>query len=430
MFLKPFKLVFLAASCAALSSCSWFEKDTYVVADVPEIENRFEPRVLWKTSVGSGVGKYHSQLTPNVTDEKIFTASRDGMVYCLDKADGKVVWSIDLDDREEADDRRSVRLSGGVAVGFDKVFVASENGYLYALNRNDGSFLWMANPGQEILSSPLSLADKVVVMSAQGQLFAYNDEDGSEIWKTPEEASAFSMRGTSELLSVERGKIILYGTAQGKIAAVESDTGLFINNQIASLPKGMNTVARLSDVDSTPLIVYGEMYMAGYHGSLTKSGSPRDMPWKANISTLRNLAYDYTMIFAVDDQGYVHAVSRSSGNEAWVNRELAHRNVTAPAVIDDYVVVGDEDGYLYWLSTIDGSIQSMDDYDSDGLYIPPVVSDGVAYLQTRDGTLYALTLKEAVVNEIKESDSSGSDVSDDDEDEELRAARERRNKWR
>ena len=48
-------------------SCSLFEKDVYVIADVPEIENAFEMNVLWHTSVGSGVGKFFSSLSPAVS---------------------------------------------------------------------------------------------------------------------------------------------------------------------------------------------------------------------------------------------------------------------------------------------------------------------------------------------------------------------------
>ncbi len=52
------------------------------------------------------------------------------------------------------------------------------------------------------------------------------------------------------------------------------------------------------------------------------------------------------------------------------------------------------DGYLYWLDNATGTIVSMDDYDGSGLNVAPVVYDDVAYLQTRSGKVYAITLKE------------------------------------
>ena len=85
-----------------------------------------------------------------------------------------------------------------------------------------------------------------------------------------------------------------------------------------------------------------------------------------------------------------YAVDRTNGRERWTNGQLSYRNVTAPVVFGDYVLVGDGEGYLYWLSDDDGQIVAMQKYDSDGLYVPPLVDGDTVYLQTRSGDLLAL----------------------------------------
>ena len=56
----------------------------------------------------------------------------------------------------------------------------------------------------------------------------------------------------------------------------------------------------------------------------------------------------------------------------------------------DYVVVGDVEGYLYWLDRTDGSIKAMQQLDSSGLYAAPLVDGDTLYVQSRGGKLYAI----------------------------------------
>lgn len=376
-----------------IQSCSLFEKDVYVIADVPEIENAFEMNVLWHTTVGSGVGKFFSSLSPAVSEERVFVASRDGRVAALDRSTGDRIWETDLDDEEENDSRRSPRISGGVSLGFDKVFVGSENGYLYALDRSDGSLLWKYNAGEEIMSAPAALADRVVIYTTSGRLVAVNDDNGEEIWKTSDEYSELALRGTSNMLAVDGGKVLMFGTSQGKLNMVDPGTGTLINSIIVSLPKGGSSIDRIGSVIADPLFMEGELVAVGYHGSVvhlmgTGSGAGT---WKKDLSSYRSMSYDYSDLFITDDKGHVHSMSRRDGQERWVNRDLSYRDVTAPVSYGSYVLVGDMDGYLYWLDGATGAISSMERLDSDGLYIPPVIYDGIAYLQTRDGDVYAFT---------------------------------------
>jgi outer membrane protein assembly factor BamB len=392
MFRKSLLLAGIFAASLLTQSCSLFERDVYVVADVPEIQNQFEPRILWKTSVGDGVDRFYSFLVPAVSDEKVFVASRDGDVECLERATGKTLWSIDLSDEEENDDRRSARISGGVSLGLDSLYVTSENGYVYAIDRSDGSLKWKNNIGYELMSRPLALADRVVVLTTDGQLVALSDYDGHKLWSTPKEEQSLTLRGTSSPIEIERGKLIMYGTSQGKISIVDSETGMLVHSFIVSLPKGSSAIETIGDVDAMPLFVDGQLYAVGYHGSLLNIIAGGG--WKKEISSSKDIGYDYSDIFVTDDEGHIHSVSRSSGEERWLNRDLSYRGVTGPVSYRSYVLVGDMDGYLYWLDNATGTIVSMDDYDGSGLNVAPVVYDDVAYLQTRSGKVYAITLKE------------------------------------
>ena len=70
--------------------------------------------------------------------------------------------------------------------------------------------------------------------------------------------------------------------------------------------------------------------------------------------------------------------------------ELTNRSVTGPAVVDNYIVVGDFEGYLHWLDQETGEIVSRHKVDGSGIHSTPTVVDDVLYSQSRDGDLQAI----------------------------------------
>ncbi|MGB5143538.1 MAG: outer membrane protein assembly factor BamB, partial [Shewanella indica] len=67
-------------------------------------------------------------------------------------------------------------------------------------------------------------------------------------------------------------------------------------------------------------------------------------------------------------------------------------DLTAPAVFQDYVVVGDFEGYLHFIDRSNGQIVGRVQVDSSGLFSQPLVVDDKIYLQTRDGKIATVTL--------------------------------------
>ncbi len=66
------------------------------------------------------------------------------------------------------------------------------------------------------------------------------------------------------------------------------------------------------------------------------------------------------------------------------------RKLTAPAVYQGYVVVGDIEGYVHWLSTTDGRQLGRVQVAGEGIDAKPVVVGDTVYVYAKDGTLAAL----------------------------------------
>lgn len=374
--------------------------DVYEPVPAPIVYNTAYVKVLWKTSISSGVGHLYSQLQPTYDENRVYAASRNGMVYALDKKDGDKIWGTDLDDEDENDDRRSARLSGGVVVDGDKLFVCSENGYVYALNAENGDLLWKYDMGQEIISAPAVGYDKVFVLSATGQVVALDIETGEKVWITGFDNGMLSLRGDSSPVVLDRSTIV-YGGIDGKISFINTDTGLLLQQTQVGIQKGATRLERLNDVVSTPLKISKELYAVAFKGYLKGMilTSPDANNITLNYNSYRDMAYDYTDIALTNNSGHVYAIMRSDGSQRWVNTALTYRNTTAPAFLDKFVVVGDYEGYLYLMDNATGEFKAMIELDSSGLYTGAVVDEDVAYIQARDGTLYAFKASEDKIEE-------------------------------
>ena len=140
-----------------------------------------------------------------------------------------------------------------------------------------------------------------------------------------------------------------------------------------------------------PVIFNGVIYILAYNGNLVAIDLLKGQQlWSQDLSGYTDLALSGTSIYLTDARGHVFAIDRNDGSKIWENKELAYRNVTGVAVANEYIVVGDGEGYLHWLSRDDGHFVAQQELDSDGLYIAPIETEDYLYLQTRSGDLIAI----------------------------------------
>lgn len=391
-YTKVFALLFLSS---ALFSCSSTDEED--ISDLPaelvELDQKFEPEVLWEQSVGDGSGDYFSRLKPIVAYGKVYSASREGDVIAFDPKTGQELWKSDLSDinneRSFWDSRVSALLSGGPAAGSDKVFIGSENGKVYALDAQTGELLWEENVKGEVINAPAFESGMVVVNSASGILKALNAETGEEVWKVEQDVPALTLRGISAPIIVSGG--VLIGTGKGGVDVYLLNSGQQGWSADIGEPTGSTELERVIDVDSAPIAFGDKVYSVSSRGNLAaidlKSGR---ILWKRQYSSYRQISIYRNTIFLTNLRGHVYAIDRINGIERWSNLALANRGVSGPAVIDDYVVVGDFEGYLHWLNQETGEIVARHEVDSSGVHATPTVVDNILYSQSRDGDLQAI----------------------------------------
>ncbi|GGA65641.1 outer membrane protein assembly factor BamB [Neiella marina] len=389
---RPLAVVALATF--TLSACSLFgdDEEQIIVAELVDFEPQFEGEELWSASVGDGVGDHASRLRPAVGYDKVFAASRDGVVKALDQATGDTVWEVHVGERDT--DRwfggyRSAMVSGAVTVAYKKVFLGTERGFVIGLDAETGEEAWRVAVAGEVLAPPAVANGIVVANTLSGKIFGIDAESGEELWSFEGAVPPLTLRG-SGTPAIDNGAVFA-GTSDGKLTAIFLERGFQIWEEQVTLPVGTNDLERMVDVDADVLTGGDTVYAVAYNGDLVaaemRSGRER---WKRPYSSYQGMVMDGFQIYLSSSSSYVFAIDRRDATELWANRELENRQITTPAFVSRYVIVGDFEGYLHWLDANTGQFMARMHIDSDGLYATPVIDGDVAYLQTRGGDVYAI----------------------------------------
>lgn len=378
-WLLPISVLGVVVGCSS-------EEDSIVMAPLPVVESEFTPSTVWSSSVGSGVDQYFSNLSPVYAYDKLFVASRDGVVKAYDVESGNTLWQV------KVESETLPRLSGGLSAAYEKLYIGTENGEVIALSVEDGSELWRANVKGEVLADPIADASLIMIHTSQGMLVALDQSDGSERWTINTDVPNLTLRGDSTPVAESGG--VFWGTANGRIAAAIVERGQLIWQQPVGTPKGATEIDRLVDVDSSPLILGGQLFTIGYNGQLIsidlRTGNP---VWKRNYSSVRNLATDNRNIYLVTDTDHVVAVDARSGTELWKNNQLEYRQLTDPVIIDGYLVVGDSLGYLHWIDRESGDFVAQQLSHNSGMAVAPTVVDSGYVTVNRNGQIKKLTIQ-------------------------------------
>lgn len=375
-----------------LSGCSLFngEEDVVKMSPLPQVENQFTPSKAWDTSVGSGIGEFYSNLHPAFADGVVYAADRRGTVKAVNADDGKEVWSVNLAEKQGWMSSSPALLSGGVTVQGGHVYVGSEKAQVYALNTSDGTVAWQTSVAGEALSRPVVSDGVVLIHTSNGQLQALDQASGAVKWTVNLDMPALSLRGESAPVTAFGAAIV--GGDNGRVSAVLMQQGQMIWQQRISQATGPTEIDRLSDVDTTPVVVDGVIYALAYNGNLTaldlRSGQ---IMWKRELGSVNDFIVDGGHIYIVDQNDRLLALTTDGGVTQWTQSDLLHRNLTAPVLYNGSLVVGDSEGYLHWINPDDGHFVAQQEVDSSGFLTEPVVADGKLLIQAKDGTLYAIT---------------------------------------
>jgi outer membrane protein assembly factor BamB len=346
-------------------------------AELHDFKAKANIEIRWKRHVGA-MGR--GGLQPAVTPDAVYAANAEGDLVRMDPVTGKIAWKIDC----------GFKISGAVGAGEGLVIVGGLKSEVAAFDES-GKLRWLTNVSSEVLSAPQIADGMVFVRGSDGRIAALSAVDGKRQWVYERSTPTLIVRNHAEI-NIQNG-VAYAGFPAGKLVAINMLNGSAIWEAAVSQPKGNTELERISDITSVPVVDSEKVCAVAFQGRLAcfdiKQGA---MLWSREVSSDKGLLLKQNTLYVTDAEGTVLAMDSSTGSTLWKNDQLFMRRVSAPYVMDKYIVVGDFEGYLHVLSREDGSLLARIKTDSSAILIAPITLGKGLLLQTHDGGVYSIDI--------------------------------------
>lgn len=349
-------------------------------AELVEYEAEIEIDELWAESVGVGSEEQFLNLVMAISYGKVLAADKEGLVQARNLETGDLIWEAETD----------YHFSAGPGVGDEIAVLATTNAEVIALNIETGEQKWMTSVSSEVLANPVVVNNIVIIRTTDGRIIALSKENGNQLWVFERSVPVLSIRGTGSPIVVEEN--VVAGYANGKLLALRLIDGKNVWETSIVIPSGRSEVERLVDLDVDPVETDGVIFISSYQGGTSAVLEiDGDVLWRnEDVSSYSGLSYDWRYLYISDSTSQVWQLDQRNGSSLWKQDELHDRTLTAPVAYDDYVVVGDFDGYIHWLAVSDGRQLGRIKVSDSAIDAKPVVIDNTVYIYAKDGTLAAL----------------------------------------
>lgn len=378
--IKTYAFIFFLAT--ALTGCNgFFEKDNLPPPKpLQQFTPIISPKPLWSTNVGLSSSDGYLKMNPAITEDAIYTVATTGSVTSINKYNSRKNWRVVLDKG----------LTSGPGVGNGVVVVANQKGDIIALAQTDGHPLWQRNIASEVISNPSIAHDLVIVKSIDGYVRALSTKNGSEVWSYQQPEPTLLLRGASK--PIISGTSVISGFANGSLAKLGLKDGNLNWTQSIAVPSGGFAIQRMIDIDADPILYGHQLYAATYQGKIASvdwyTGA---LKWSHTLSSYTGMATDGQHVYVSDARSLIWSFNAQTGQVNWRMNALTDRWVTAPAIMGDYLVVGDKEGYLHWLTKAEGRLAARVKLGWP-IIANPIVDHGVLYVLTKNGKLSAYSL--------------------------------------
>jgi len=349
-------------------------------AELTEYQPEVKLKILWDKSDGVGTDELAVNLVAAISSGRVIIADREGLIQARSLLDGELFWEVEID----------MPISSGPVIDGDLLFVATSKADVLALNTATGEAVWKQKVSSEVLALPVVADDKLLIRCTDGKDFGLYRADGKQAWSVEHNMPALSIRGEGSPVVVDDSVII--GYANGKLIALNLLDGAHLWETSIAIPKGRSEVERLTDINDTPVIVGDTIFISSYKSGINAvTPVDGDVLWRnESISAISGLSADYSYLYLSDVDSDVWQLDQRNGASYWKQTDLHQRRLSVPAVYDEYVVVGDFEGYLHWLSKTDGRLLGRIEITDEPIVAQPIIVNNVLYVYASDGTLAAV----------------------------------------
>lgn len=387
--MKLWRLLTTSALMLLISGCSTFQEwfgsegeDATAPVQLERIDSKVSLKKRWSSKIGDGQGDGFYKITPTLIDGVIYVASSDGEVAAINAANGARLWRVELERP----------LSGGVGYHNRSLYLGGADGSVLQLSAEDGAVEWEAAVSGEVLAAPVVSDDWVIVQTYDGKLLGFRSGAEEPSWTFTSDVPVLTLRGTSAPILV--GGNAIAGFGDGKVVAVDVDSGNISWEARIGVPQGSSEIDRIVDVDGAMTQQGIELFVASYQGRVAALDSRTGRKlWQQNVSSVTGTNVGFGNVYVADVDGTLSAFLRTGQGVRWQNIELGYRELSRPTPVSSYVATVDFEGYLHLLSQVDGQIVGRSKIGGDAARADMIADSGRLIIYADNGQLLAYELE-------------------------------------
>ena len=336
-------------------------------------------RLAWTARVGAVNFPLDIAVTSanNATGAIVSVASGDGIVASFDAASGRELW--------RAQAGKALAAGVGSDAGFAAVVTTSNE----LITFDKGREVWRQKLGTSSYTAPLVAGGKVFVLGADLAISAFELADGKKLWSQKKSTEALTLRQSGVLLMVSD---TLVSSASGRLLGINPLDGNVRWSTPIATARGTNEIERLVDlvgrVSNNSEVVCARAYRVSVGCVNTLRGN---LLWTKPAVGQEGVQGDARTLFGAESDGKVIAWNRGNGERLWQTEQLLNRNLSAPAVLEKAIAVGDSTGWVHFLSKTDGSPLNRLATDGSAMAVAPVVVGNTLVVVTRNGGVFGFT---------------------------------------
>lgn len=384
IFNKVFNRVALCSAMTAmalLSGCSGSVKPDPAPKPLARINETVRLQGLWSHGIGS-LGRADYPIAPALDNGILYAANAKGILQAFQADNGKQLWEQTL----------KVPVSSPITADAGQLYLATRKGEVLALDASNGTLRWRAQVASEVLTAPQVNSQQVLVQSGDGTLTALDRLTGHVLWVYASSQPTLTLRSQSTPRTVD--PVTFSGFANGRLALFANTDGHMLWDMRLAVPRGASEIDQLTDVSGQPVLtVDGRLFATSYHGQVVSLNvRTGEMLWSRELSSFRSPVYANGTLYIVDERSHLNALDADTGNVLWTQDQLEGRNLTAPLVVGQQLVVGDLDGYLHIINASSGAIDGRRKAGGNGVTVTPLSDGEYVYVMTQDGHIIAYQL--------------------------------------
>jgi outer membrane protein assembly factor BamB len=359
------KISFIIVTLLFVSSCATQQKDKR-----PELIGE------WALDISNGPqfgAKKHNQATPLVIGDDVFQGSVDNKLVVVNKFNGLM--------------KRRIKDSGGIDAAplFHEsvVYFGNMEGYIKAFSYRTGEYLWSYYTGYPVYSTPTYCDDRVFVLSSSNIFYSLDAKTGKVLWTIRKEfpMGVPVVKGASSAVCYD--DVVYVGFSDGSFVGANIVSGSVV------MDKKLFSTGKFKDVDATPYVDDKIVIVPSYDGNLyCINRSSGQIIWSIKDGSSRSVSAIGEDIYYSSNDGYLYLLDSKDGSVRW-RTKLSQGMPTAPAIINNYVVVGSSERGIMLFRKDDGRF--VGEFNSGtGVLADPVVDGNYIYFMSNFGVLYSV----------------------------------------